>query len=238
MLVSPSTGHSTLSIIAWLFILNFMYGVDALIWSDNMNIVIPVWCDITSKIIIGSTFSLPAACLCLCIHIKHVASVNQGKTLLSNKWTRQLFELFMCFGLPMISMGLHYIVQGHRFDIIKGYGCHPATYVSIPAIFLIWVPPLTLSNGLMTFCYFCSPAMDVHPWTNWDDVHWNFLRIDLYPAAFMPKIIATNYYITWWIIPTSTFILVVFFAFGKDAVNEYMACMMWICRNVLKRTNK
>lgn len=38
-----------------------------------------------------------------------------------------------------------YIVQGHRFDIIEEYGCRPATYVSLPAIFLLWVPPLILA---------------------------------------------------------------------------------------------
>ncbi|KAG2133677.1 GPCR fungal pheromone mating factor [Suillus bovinus] len=251
---------ATLSIIAWLFVLNFVYGVDAIIWSNNVNIVVP-----------GSTFALPAACLCICIHIEHVAS---------------LFELFMCFGLQMVSMGLHYIVQGHRFDIIEGYGCRPATYVSIPAIFLIWLPPLVLSvislgrffrpfhcdvglnshvtskqsrNGLTTFRYFRLMLMaivemiwnimvasyilwfvakDVRPWTNWDDVHWDFSRIDLYPAAFMPKIALTNYYLVWWVVPASTLIFVAFFAFGKDAVNEYTACMMWMRRNVLKRTNE
>ncbi|KAG2154384.1 GPCR fungal pheromone mating factor [Suillus bovinus] len=277
---------ATLSIIAWLFILNVVYGVDAIIWSDNVNIVIPVWCDITSKIIIGSTFALPATCLCICIHLEHVASVNRRKTLLSDKRIRQLFELFMCFGLPMVSMGLHCIVQGHRFDIIEGYGCRPTTYVSIPAIFLIWVPPLTLSaialgfacasfvqfarrrstfaryldtsrNGLTIFRYFrlmllavvemiwnimvtsytlWFSAMDIRPWTNWADVHWNFSRIDLYPTAFMPKIVITHYYLAWWIVPASTFIFVAFFAFGKDAVNEYTACIMWIRRNVLKQT--
>lgn len=39
---------ATLSIIAWLFILNVVYGVDAMIWANNVNIVIPVWCDIST----------------------------------------------------------------------------------------------------------------------------------------------------------------------------------------------
>lgn len=59
-----------------------------------------------SKIIIGSTFALPSACLCICIHLEHVASVHRAKSPLSDKRVRQLFELFMCFGLPMCFMGL------------------------------------------------------------------------------------------------------------------------------------
>ncbi|KAG1762809.1 GPCR fungal pheromone mating factor [Suillus placidus] len=277
---------ATLSIIAWLFILNVVYGVDAIIWANNVNIVIPVWCDITSKIIIGSTFALPAACLCICIHLERVASVHRAKTSQRDKRIRQLFELFMCFGLPMVFMGLHHIVQGHRFDIIEEYGCRPTTYVSIPAIFLIWVPPLTLSaitlgfacasfvhfmrrritfahhldasrSGLTTSRYFRLMLMavvemiwnivvtsytlwfstlDLRPWTNWDDVHSNFSRIDLYATAFTPQIVITNFYLIWWVVPASTFIFVAFFAFGKDAVDEYTACIVWIRRNVLKQT--
>jgi hypothetical protein len=38
---------ATLSIIAWLFISNIIYAVDAFIWGDSMDIVVPVWCDIS-----------------------------------------------------------------------------------------------------------------------------------------------------------------------------------------------
>ncbi|KAG1751797.1 pheromone A receptor-domain-containing protein [Suillus lakei] len=278
---------ATLSIIAWLFVLNVVYAVDAILWGNNINIIIPVWCDITTKIIIGSTFALPAACLCICIHLERVASVR-AKTSHHDKRNRQLFELFMCLGLPMVFMGLHYIVQGHRFDIIEEYGCRPTTYVSIPAIFLIWVPPLTLSaialgfayasfvhfmrrratftrhvgtsrNGLTTSRYFrlmlmavvemiwnivvtsytlWFSTMDMRPWTNWDDVHSNFSRVDLYASAFTPQIVITNFYLVWWVVPTSTFIFVAFFAFGKDAVDEYKACISWLRRISLKQTTE
>ena len=39
-------------------------------------------------------------------------------------------------------MRIDYIVQGHRFDIVEDFGCRPTVYVSIPAVFLIWVLPL------------------------------------------------------------------------------------------------
>lgn len=55
---------------------------------------------------------------------------------------------------PLTSL-LDYIVQGHRFDIIEEYGCRPTTYVSVPAIFLIWVPPLMLSVIALGFA--CMP---------------------------------------------------------------------------------
>ncbi|KAJ7201248.1 Rcb2.42 [Mycena rebaudengoi] len=142
---------ATLSIMFWLFIANMIYAIDAVIWSDNIEIVATVWCDITTKLIIGSNIALPAACLCICIHLEQVASVRLARTTLSDKRRRQIFELLMCFALPVLYMGLHYIVQGHRFDIIEDYGCRPTVYFSIPSIFLIWIPPILISIASIVF---------------------------------------------------------------------------------------
>ncbi|KAG5650601.1 hypothetical protein H0H81_011692 [Sphagnurus paluster] len=48
-------------------------------------------------------------------------------------------------------MALHYIVQGHRFDIVENLGCRPAIYTSVQSILLIWVLPLLISA--LTFIY-------------------------------------------------------------------------------------
>nr|AYF56464.1 pheromone receptor [Coriolopsis trogii] len=110
-----------------------------------------VWCDITTKILIGANIALPAACMCVCIHLEQVASVRQALTTLAQKRRRQIMEAIMCYLVPVIWMGLHYIVQGHRFDIIEEFGCRPSVYVSIPAIFLMWVPSLIMSFVALVF---------------------------------------------------------------------------------------
>ncbi|KAF7326987.1 Pheromone B beta 1 receptor [Mycena sanguinolenta] len=138
---------ATLSIIAWLFVTNIIYAVDAIIWSDSVAIVGLTWCDITVKLIIGGNFALPAACLCVCLHLEQVSSVRTVQVTAMDKRRRQIFEACMCFGLPMIFMALHYVVQGHRFDIIEDYGCRPSTYYSIPGIFIVWVPPLVMATA-------------------------------------------------------------------------------------------
>ncbi|KAJ7649292.1 Rcb2.42 [Mycena rosella] len=132
----------TLSIIAWLFLSNIMLGVNSIIWADNIRIVARVWCDVATKFQVGATMALPACCLCLCIHLERIASVRQVRTTVEQKHRRMLFDLSMCWGLPIISMALHYVVQGHRFDIVEDFGCRPATYVSVAAICLVWVPQL------------------------------------------------------------------------------------------------
>lgn len=52
LVLVPLPGHwrarniPTLSIISWLFILNVSYGVNAVVWAGNTDLVLPVWCDI------------------------------------------------------------------------------------------------------------------------------------------------------------------------------------------------
>ncbi|KAJ7718742.1 Rcb2.42 [Mycena metata] len=134
----------TLSIIAWLFFSNIMLAVNSIIWADSIAITARVWCDIATKFQVGATMALPACCLCLCIHLERIASVRQVRTTVEEKHRRMLFDFAMCWGLPIISMALHYVVQGHRFDIVEDFGCRPATYVSVAAICLVWVPQLVV----------------------------------------------------------------------------------------------
>ncbi|KAH7924992.1 fungal pheromone STE3G-protein-coupled receptor [Leucogyrophana mollusca] len=141
---------AALSIGAWLFIANIIYVVDALIWANNADPRVPVWCDISSSIIVGSHIASPASCLCICIHLERVASFCQTSTPVAKR-RRTLFESVMCFGLPIVYMALHLIVQPRRFDVYEGFGCRPTTYASIPTIFLMWIPPLFLSVAAV-FC--------------------------------------------------------------------------------------
>ena len=47
-----------------------------------------------------------------------------------------------------------YMVQGHRFDIIEDIGCQPATYYSIPGVFIVWFPPLLFSSITLIYSSF------------------------------------------------------------------------------------
>lgn len=39
---------ATLAIIAWLFVVDVIFGVNSLVWAGNVNNPIPVWCDISA----------------------------------------------------------------------------------------------------------------------------------------------------------------------------------------------
>ncbi|KAF8164566.1 hypothetical protein K438DRAFT_1984501 [Mycena galopus ATCC 62051] len=54
-------------------------------------------------------------------------------TTVEQRTRRRIFNLALC-------LGLYYIVQGHRFDLIQYFGARPTTYTSLPTIF--WVRQL------------------------------------------------------------------------------------------------
>ncbi|QRV85395.1 STE3-type pheromone receptor [Ceratobasidium sp. AG-Ba] len=142
---------NTLAIIAWLALVNLTRGINAIIWGGNIIIKYKVWCDITTKLVIGANVGLPAATLCICRYLAAVASPRHTIANAKDKKRRMIFEFVMTVGVPIIAMALHYVVQGHRFDLLEDFGCNPTTYVSVPALFIVYLPPLFLALGTLVY---------------------------------------------------------------------------------------
>lgn len=51
--------------IAWTAIGCLIVFVNTIVWRDNVLDVAPVWCDISTKILIGTGIGIPAASLCI-----------------------------------------------------------------------------------------------------------------------------------------------------------------------------
>lgn len=238
---------------------------------------------------------------------------------------RIIFESVLCFGVPLVFMALRkritsryphidtydltdYIVQGHRFDIFETTGCQAALYISVPAVMLMYFPPLffsliTLIYAGMLLCSYApsysliplfDPVMAIHhfirrrltfaallqnsnsalttnrylrlialavteilwstvftaytlyenvypgvrPWTNWADVHSNFPRIGLFPAASLPPAFLSSMLLLWWVMPASSIIFFVFFGFGEEAMKEYRKLWQSFKRNILRRKDE
>ncbi|KZT68611.1 hypothetical protein DAEQUDRAFT_671191 [Daedalea quercina L-15889] len=144
-----SRNIAMLALIWWLVLCNVIQGINAVVWAGNVDVRIPVWCDIGTKLLLGVRLAVPATCLCLSNRVRHLLTTGDAKGgigILS-------FDLTMCIIVPIIYMALHIIVQGHRFNLTKNFGCSPAVYNTIPALFLVWLPPLILSMfAIMLAC--------------------------------------------------------------------------------------
>ncbi|PPQ64993.1 hypothetical protein CVT26_015702 [Gymnopilus dilepis] len=125
--------------------------INSVIWADNAINYAPVWCDITSKIIIGISVAIPAASLCINHRLYCIAAVRSVTRTKAEKYRAIMIDLAIGLGIPFTVMVLHYIVQGHRFNIFEEVGCYPFTYNTPPAYFLVFMVPLPI--GLISGTY-------------------------------------------------------------------------------------
>ncbi|PPQ91373.1 hypothetical protein CVT25_004140 [Psilocybe cyanescens] len=100
---------------------------------------------------IGLNVGIPAAGLCICRRLYHIASLKSMSVTEADKRRNVIVDLSIGLGLPVLEMVLHYIVQGHRFNIYEGVGCIPSTYATWPALLIIFIPPILI--GLASAIY-------------------------------------------------------------------------------------
>ncbi|KAF9514397.1 hypothetical protein BS47DRAFT_1316884 [Hydnum rufescens UP504] len=143
--------YGTLLYIAWTFVGNLVYFVNAIVWRGNLENPAPVWCDISTKLCIGVGVALPAVSLCINRRLYNIASTTYANSSPRTKLIQTVIDLSIGLGIPCVVMALHYIVQGHRYDIVENVGCLPTTYPTLPAIPLVfmWAPLL----GLISMVY-------------------------------------------------------------------------------------
>lgn len=112
----------------------------------------PVWCDITTKFMIGLSVAIPACSLCVNRRLYHIASVSSVTKTKAQKRRDIMTDLAIGVGIPVLEMVLHYIVQGHRFNIFEEIGCYPATYNTPPAYALVFTWPLIIGCISAYYC--------------------------------------------------------------------------------------
>jgi pheromone a factor receptor len=98
---------SNLSILSWLFIANVIHAANTIAWAGNVDVHTPVWCDISTKILLGLNMVIPAACLCIGAHLAHVSSFRPmaNKTQAKNR-VSLIVEICLCLVLPLFYIAI------------------------------------------------------------------------------------------------------------------------------------
>ncbi|KZV71174.1 fungal pheromone STE3G-protein-coupled receptor, partial [Peniophora sp. CONT] len=123
-------------------------AVDAIIWSDNADIKLYVYCDIVSHLQLVTFVVKPMATLIITRRLYLIASLQSVE--LPNKAARRwdlALEWTLGLIIPILVAGpIYYVNQGARFEVIEGFGCTSADETSIldALIEQSWsvVPPL------------------------------------------------------------------------------------------------
>nr|AAP57492.2 putative transmembrane pheromone receptor [Coprinellus disseminatus] len=125
--------------------------INSIVWRGHAENIAPVWCDISSKIIIGASVGIPASILCITRRLYTLTAVQAVSITRHDKQRMVLVDLIIAVVIPAITMILHYVVQGHRFDVLGQVGCYPVVHNSLPAYFLYFMWPLVF--GVISFVY-------------------------------------------------------------------------------------
>nr|DAA64373.1 TPA_inf: pheromone receptor STE3.1 [Phanerochaete chrysosporium RP-78] len=131
----------------WLFFANVVYGVNALVWSGSYEVRIPVWCDITTKLLIAVAYGIPSCIVCIAARLRLAVVPRELPLERTPKELKDalILDLSLCVGMPIASMIIHTIVQEHRFDIVEDLGCQPEIPAVSAGTVFFWLPALVFA---------------------------------------------------------------------------------------------
>jgi len=119
-------------------------AIDTIVWSNNFNIITPVWCDIETHVGVASLVGIPA---CTLVITRRLCKIIQRRSFVISKRSKRnelIFDLGVTVGFPIVITILYYIVQGARFEVLEELGCSPNELDSGLTIILSNVWPLLL----------------------------------------------------------------------------------------------
>ncbi|GAW04845.1 pheromone receptor [Lentinula edodes] len=126
--------------------------INSIIWNGNVINWAPVWCDISTRFMIGSAVAIPAASLCINRRLYYIATANAVTITKSERRRAVLVDLGIGIGIPVLEMVLQYIDQGHRFNIFEDIGCYPFTYNTWVAYVVDVTWPLAIGCVSAVYC--------------------------------------------------------------------------------------
>ncbi|KLO09464.1 fungal pheromone STE3G-protein-coupled receptor [Schizopora paradoxa] len=120
----------------WVAMFNFIMFVNTIIWHDNTNVVATVWCDIATKLQVGSMGGSHACVFVICLHLYRITRYRASPDITKQQRHKKLFcELLLIIGLPVLVMALFIIAQPFRFQIVEEIGCLSAIYSYVGYVF-------------------------------------------------------------------------------------------------------
>ncbi|KZV77220.1 fungal pheromone STE3G-protein-coupled receptor [Peniophora sp. CONT] len=132
----------------WLFFENLTNGISAIVWADNADIKLHIYCDIASHVDVITFVAKPMATLIISRRLYLIAN-PQSVQLFDKAASRRnlVIEWTLGLAIPVLVAGpLYYIVQVDRFQVVEGFGCTNAIDGSVLSLLLImsWsvIPPL------------------------------------------------------------------------------------------------
>ncbi|KAJ6505353.1 pheromone A receptor-domain-containing protein [Mycena sanguinolenta] len=137
-----------------LFFSNLGYGIDGIVWRDNADIVVPVYCDIVSRLQFLMNF-LPSITSLLITRKLYIIAIFRDIEPSGRKTARIDFWIEWGWGLvyPLfMTVMIYTLCQDTRFIVVQGFGCASSTSDSWFSIIAILVLPLIPPLIAILYC--------------------------------------------------------------------------------------
>ncbi|KAJ7343777.1 GPCR fungal pheromone mating factor [Mycena albidolilacea] len=132
-----------------LFLDNLTHGINAIVWRDNANIKVPVYCDIVSPLQFLMNF-LPSITSLLITRKLYIISTLRDVEAPSRK--RRWIDLSVEWGWGL-AYPLFMTVVDSRFVVLQGFGCASSTSDSWFSVVVISILPLI--PPLISIFFYC-----------------------------------------------------------------------------------
>ncbi|KAH9976783.1 pheromone A receptor-domain-containing protein [Lactifluus volemus] len=130
-----------------------IYFINSILWRGNVLDKAPIYCDIVTRLQVGIGIGIPACTLCMYRRLYKVLVRQAGAVTRDEKRRIVIVDLLITAGLPILAMGLQYIVTPYSYGIFEDLGCQMLSSFTVPAILLFNAWPLVI--GCVSFVY-CS----------------------------------------------------------------------------------
>lgn len=98
------------------------------------------------------------------------------------------------------------------------------------------VTEILWGTALTTFNLYNNVETGLRPWISWQNVHSDWLRIDLFAFIELPPSYISSMFLLWWAMPASAYIFFLFFGFGEEAMKEYGKVVRAFRRRILRQS--
>ncbi|KAF8996240.1 pheromone A receptor-domain-containing protein [Cyathus striatus] len=112
----------------------------------------PVWCDISTHLMVAIDIAISVSALSVALSVHHVTRLRMDTYTKERERIWLIAYLGLGIGMPVLEIALYYLIQDHRYTIIEDVGCE-LTYAGTPLGYgLILALPLFVSTISLFFC--------------------------------------------------------------------------------------
>lgn len=158
---TPGRPWATYILTIWLLVVNLFSFIDSLIWSNDDP---EGWwdgkgyCDVVSRVKTEWIIGVCGAAIGISRYLAEATDPNpKYADMKFNRMRRNVVDVVLGVGLPILNALLRYIVEPSRYWIMGVCGCTSVTRTVWPAIpiYFIWVPLLTFVAAI----YCCNQSL-------------------------------------------------------------------------------